>query len=654
MIRAYLAPVLIAYGALGVAINLRLLPLLAAGLSSWLGLPSWNTAPGQWPWLDPLQAHFDALPWLPWFAWLVGVGLLVRPLFSRPKPDALTVTTSSSVRTRWLVLGLLILLLLAGGYGRMNVLWPQSYGISQLPYDDEGVYAGASQLFTQGILPYRDYFFAHPPMAAISYAPAMLYHFTEWGSPTSFMMARYLSVFYSLVTLVLIFFLAYKLTGLWGGVLSAGLWALDGRVVEINRKVMLDGPMVLLSCAGLLLYLWVRPALSGDSERAPRRPLLILALAGVVATLSALTKIAGVACLLAIIVDLLWLGFDNRRRNSTALPLSRQLVALGAGTVVIALLIAGPFVLASPANFLRDVIFFQLLRPNDGLVDVPSRVENLSSTFSNSLTALFAALGFLLLSLRLWFAARSNSAEETTALSPWRAVALWTFFSVLLFTYSRSFYGHYYIQLAAPLCLLGAGVSCLPALAGRFVRAQRARRVALASAISIAAILLIALPLVVVEWNGLQARTENRIFEIVGRYVNDAVPPGSPVLSTDEQFNILAARPPSRNATGYLVDSYGHMIALGLGLQDRSWGDLIGSSLRGEHSNDVYSVIWRGAPQADMLNRALNVPLVVIHQEGATRLTPATLQGIQSHSQVAEQQFRYTIYRVTNPGSARK
>src|SRR5204863_5783957 len=130
----------------------------------------------------------------------------------------------------------LLLLLAVGGYARMVELWPQGAGLSQFPYDDEGVYAGASQLFIQGILPYRDYFFAHPPVAAIAYAPAMAYHFTQWGSPTSFMIARYLSVGYSLVTLGLIFVIGRQLAGLVGGIISGALWALDGRVVEINRK----------------------------------------------------------------------------------------------------------------------------------------------------------------------------------------------------------------------------------------------------------------------------------------------------------------------------------------------------------------------------------------------------------------------------------
>jgi hypothetical protein len=135
----------------------------------------------------------------------------------------------------------------------MVELWPQERGLTQLPFDDEGVYAGASQLFIQGILPYRDYFFAHPPVAAIAYAPAMAYHFTAWGSPTSFMGARYLSVGYSLLTLAFVLLIGWRLAGIWGGAISGGLWALDGRAVEINRKVMLDGPMVLLSCAALFV-----------------------------------------------------------------------------------------------------------------------------------------------------------------------------------------------------------------------------------------------------------------------------------------------------------------------------------------------------------------------------------------------------------------
>lgn len=397
------------------------------------------------------------LSWLPWAAWLLGAGLWNSRRGTFGKRDVPNGPANSALRiphaafrafsTRLLPVVILLALLVIGGYARMAELWPQSYGLAQFPYDDEGVYAGASQLFLQGILPYRDYFFAHPPVAAISYAPALAYHFTEWGSPTSFMTARYLSVAYSLVTLALIFFIGVRLAGLWGGTLSGALWALDGRVVEINRKIMLDGPMVLLSCAALLLYLWVRPILTGDGTRpSPRNTLLVLSIAGMLATLSALTKIAGVACLLAIGADLIWLHFDNLRSRSTLASFRSQLFYLTLGVFAALLVVVVPFLAVAPSNFVRQVLFFQMLRPGDGLIDVPARIADLSATLGNALTLIFAAAGFILVTLWYWRASFRPGSSST----PWRPIVLWAFLSLLLFSYSRSFYSHYYIQLAAP------------------------------------------------------------------------------------------------------------------------------------------------------------------------------------------------------------
>ncbi len=662
----YLAVALVVYGAVGVAVHLRLLPLLTASASSWVGLPAPFSVPARWSMLAPIEAHYDGLPWLPWAAWLAGAALLtLRPLALGQAP--LTKAVDSGVlspRGRLqaaLPLILLLALLLLGAYARMVELLPQSRGISQFPYDDEGVYAGASQLFLQGILPYRDYFFAHPPLAAISYAPALAYHFTAWGSPASFMAARFLSVAYSLVTLGLLFFIGRRLAGLWGGVIAGGLWALDGRVIEINRKVMLDGPMVLLSCGALLLYMWVRPSLlSGQRAGGPRKPLLMLAFVGLLAGMSALTKIAGAACLLAILFDLLWLSFGGRLTGQARRPRSllRQLGGLFAGAAGAFVLFAGPFLVAAPAQFIREIIFFQLLRPSDGLIDVPSRIADLSATYTNALTPLFAAIGFVVITVE--HATRGDRGEQPESTSSslisttseaqsfnptaWITVALWAFFSLLLFTYSRSFYSHYYIQLAAPLCLLGAGSGLLPGLIRR-IALDNSSPVRWAQIVPVGLLLVVAAPLVAVEWNGANSRHEDRIFEIVGRYVSDAVPPGTEVLTTDEQFNFLAARPPSRNATGYLIDSYGHMISLGLGLNTRDWGDLLRASLGGEHGNDAYAVMESTAPQADFLDRAAGASLIVLHQKGLPRLTQATIAAIDAKNKAAVREPRYVIYR---------
>jgi hypothetical protein len=294
------------------------------------------------------------------------------------------------------------------------------------------------------------------------------------------------------------------------------------------------------------------------------------------------------------------------------------------------------------------------------------RITDLTATFENALTPLFAAIGFVTLSALVIVATRRSQVAiqdvapadarpstfdlRPSTLIPWRVMVLWGFFSLLLFTYSRSFYGHYYIQLAAPLCLLGAGAALLSRLLPHRILWVGQREAKWTRLVPVALLILVALPLALVQWTRVNSRHENRVFEIVARYVTDAVPPGAPVLTTDEQFNFLAARPPSRNGTGYLVDSYGHMIYLGLGLDTRDLGDLFGAALRGDHGgNDAYAVLQRPAAQADFLNRAVQAPLIVIHDKGFPRLTPATLQAIETRSTVAEQQAKYTIYRVKEP-----
>jgi hypothetical protein len=121
-----------------------------------------------------LAGHFDALPALPWLAWLAGLLLWSRGTRPAAVVDPAPVPPRRGEAQRVLLFaGLLLVLLLLGGWARLNQLLPPDTGISHYPYDDEGVYAGTSQLWLQGIWPYRDYFFAHPPLAAIAYAPAM-------------------------------------------------------------------------------------------------------------------------------------------------------------------------------------------------------------------------------------------------------------------------------------------------------------------------------------------------------------------------------------------------------------------------------------------------------------------------------------------------
>src|SRR3954453_8940831 len=67
---------LLIYGAVGVALNLRLPALLDAALAGLTGPLDFRLAPADPPGLAPLTAHYADHPWLPWAAWLAGLGLL--------------------------------------------------------------------------------------------------------------------------------------------------------------------------------------------------------------------------------------------------------------------------------------------------------------------------------------------------------------------------------------------------------------------------------------------------------------------------------------------------------------------------------------------------------------------------------------------------
>ncbi|MDQ2809121.1 MAG: hypothetical protein M3Z04_19795, partial [Chloroflexota bacterium] len=553
---------------------------------------------------------------------------------------------------------------------------------------------------------------------------------------------------------------------LLGGATAAGLWALDGRAVEINRKIMLDQPMILAAVLAVLAYFWAwrgaddlsphpspkaggelddhsshlspkaggelddlsphpspkgegeltglsphpSPKAGGELDRNSPHPSpkaggeldrnspslrrgggggvrsspdrRWLALAGLLAAVSLLIKIQGMACLLALGVDLLWRLGRPGRSGRAGQARWGDVAALAGGALAAAAAVVGPALIVAPSQFIRMVGFFQLLRPSDGVVAPADRIANLTAIVApgphlliNGPTMYLAALGFL--ALTAWAVARANLSPhpspkgggeldrnspalrrggDLSSFSPslgrgrgwgegsaapararWRLIVIWSFLSVLLFTYSRSFYNHYYVQLVTPLCLLGGAV-WLPAATGGVRR--RARRV-LRGGWALA--LLPALVLLIPAWQGLTTRYDDPIFAIVGRFANDAVPPGAPVLASDEQFDFLAARPPSHTSTGYLIDSYGHMIALGLDLPGRSWGDLLNAALHGQHSDDAYAIMRRPAPQADFLDRARQATLVIVHDRGKARLLPATYTATLALGLVRDTQPRYVI-----------
>jgi hypothetical protein len=154
--------------------------------------------------------------------------------------------------------------------------------------------------------------------------------------------------------------------------------------------------------------------------------MLALLLVGGLGALSALTKIAGAACLLAILADLLWLRLDRAPSTEHRVPSGSgptpgarysvlgAFAALLGGALAAALICVGPFLVIAPSAFARQVLFFQILRPSDGVIDVPARIADLSTTFGNSLTLIFAAVGVAAITYCVLRIACSVSARYTT------------------------------------------------------------------------------------------------------------------------------------------------------------------------------------------------------------------------------------------------
>ena len=100
---------------------------------------------------------------------------------------------------------------------RLVWLWPPVQAATQAPYDDEGVYVMAAQLLRQGIWPYRDFFFAHPPLGVLALLPAVSTAYTPWGSALSFGLARLLMAAMGAATATVVGLAAARLWGTSGG-----------------------------------------------------------------------------------------------------------------------------------------------------------------------------------------------------------------------------------------------------------------------------------------------------------------------------------------------------------------------------------------------------------------------------------------------------
>jgi hypothetical protein len=515
---------------------------------------------------------------------------------------------------------------------------------------DEGVYATSARLFLHGIVPYRDYFFAHPPAGAFAYSPAMLLDSTAWGGPAAFAAARQLSLDYGLLAVVLVFAIGYRLAGLWGATAASVVWSLDPRAIVASTRVGLDGPMVMWSFAAILAYLAVHPALAPQAS--PRRQMFGLALAGGLAALSALTKAVGITLLFAVFVDLVWQrlrpGTEPRRR------LGRQFgsVLLGAGAVSsIALL---PFLIPAPATLLREVVFFQLLRPRESYT-LMERMGTLAERPEHWPILVLAALGLALLIISIavpgTFQVKRRESDDyhftRPAMAGWSLVLIWAVANALVFASTPRVEDHYRLHILAALTLIAAGVGLIPLWLESVPRlfAQLRRWEVPALILVLGAVVAQQAP----SWIRTSSGSGETTYGRMSKYINQTLPSDARLLVLDARVTFLAGREPNRGVSGYLVDPYGHLAYLGLELGQRGPGEMVLAVLRREE-NRWSSMVRSRSSQEDLLVRFAETDVVVVHKNELYRFGPAADELGRMATDITRV-GEYLVYNIGPSGS---
>lgn len=212
---------------------------------------------------------------------------------------------------------------------------------------DDGVYVGAAVRLVQGIVPYRDFVLVQPPGIVVLLAPVALFS-RIFGTDGALAAARILTAVVTVANVLLLGRLLRprgRLASLAGG----SALALFPLAVAADNTVLLE-PYVAFFCllGGLVAF----PAgrLAG-----PRRCLLAGGLLGVAGTVKLSALLVGVALLACVLFGRHW----------------REAGAIVGGIAAAGVLLCGPFALAGPSAFARDVVLTQLRRASAGARTVP-------------------------------------------------------------------------------------------------------------------------------------------------------------------------------------------------------------------------------------------------------------------------------------------
>lgn len=292
---------------------------------------------------------------------------------------------------------------------------------------DEGVYFSSAALMFDGLFPYRDFVFVHPPGLLGFLALTSAWTRSFLGVDGAFALSRWIAAALGTINVLLVARLVLRWPGTtaarWGALFGAAFYATYPEVVQAERGPFLE-PLLNLVCLSLAITV----VHSGGHRRWIRA-------AGALAGLAVSIKLWAVLW----VAGALWglSSFATRRELLSFLGAA----ALTCGLIVI------PFAALAPGNFVTQAGLFHLWRPPDGLVDRLPRVEQIVALrhLASPLLAL-ALIGLLI--------ARRGPAWGLTA----RVVVPAYVLTLLAYFASRAYWSQYNAHLIASEAVLAGAV----------------------------------------------------------------------------------------------------------------------------------------------------------------------------------------------------
>lgn len=382
---------------------------------------------------------------------------------------------------------------------------------------DEGVYFSGAAFLLDGVLPYRDFVFVHPPGILLFLAATSGWTHSLIGVAGAFALSRWVSALMGVVNIVLVAQLVpsgcqrWK----WGPLFAAAVYATYPEIVQGERGPFLEP---LLNLVSLSMVSTLELAAQRVNERTRW-----LVVSGGLAGLAMSIKVWAILWILGA----LW--------AVTSFATRRGFLLLLGGAAVVAGMLVAPFAWQAPQSFVTEVGLFHLWRPPDGLTERLPRIEQIFAArhLASPILAL-TMLGLLL-------------ARRVTWTGVTRVVGVAYALTVLAYFASAAWWSQYNAHLVATEAILAGS-----ALSWMLARLKRGAQ------FSLLAVLAISLAVSVSHSirRGLPSNAEHLTWAHSSlKHTNDCV------FAFEPGWLLAAGRlPPRIQGVPLVIDTYAHQL----------------------------------------------------------------------------------------------